>query len=252
MPTNISIKRYRKKGNFRKPAQKSSKRKSNFRSLVSSKGLFIIPPRIRNKVALSFTATLATGFMAGTGTYFVSYANMIYQPFNTSSATMTAAFTLTQGSLISNSPIGYSVLSSQYYRYKVLNVTYDLQLVCGSNQDTMAVSMYPFLWPTGTAGLNPWNSASQPGSVHKVMNQSGASSNENRLLKTYNIRKYLGLTKTQYDSLSDTENDQLPDQLLGINFGFEPLNATVNAQPVSFMLTATYDVEWSSPIRNTN
>lgn len=235
---------------FRKRTLKkyAKKNRSNFRSVVKSSGLYVIPPRIRTKMALSFTATVATGFLATTGTYFNVYANSIYRPFDTSSAPINGGFTLTQGSNVSNSPIGYTVLSAQYGRYKVISVRYELSVVVGNNTDTMAVGAYPFVWSTGTAGLNPWNSQAQPGGVYKVMNQSGESSTSNKLVININNRKALGMTAAQYAAQLDTPTGTNPGQLLACNFGFEPLNATTNAQPVSLDIRAVYLVEWSSPI----
>lgn len=236
----VSAKRYTKK--------RVSKRSSGFKSMVKSSKLFVLPPRMRTRQAMSMTATLGTGLMSVGGAYFVSYANAIYQPFNTASATIAGSFTLTQGSSITQSPVGYTILSSQYGRYKITNVRYELSLVCGSNQDTMAVYIYPFVWNTGTSGLNPFNAQSQPGCKYKVMNQSGASSTDNKIVASYDIRKYLGLSKTQFNAQTDATNAGQPTQLLGVNFGFEPLNATTNAQPVSFDVRAIYTVEWSQPI----
>lgn len=226
----------------------AKKSKGGSYPLVRSKQLFVLPPRLRTKESLSMTGSISVGLLPTLGTYFVTYANSIYQPFNTASATMAGAFTLTQGTSLVNNPIGYTILSSQYGRYKVTNVRYELSVVIGNNTDSMAVYMYPFVWATGTAGLNPFNGQAQPGCKYKVCNQSGASSSDNHLVASYNIRKYLGMTKAQYDGQQDTYKDQTPTQLLGVSFAFETLNATTNAQPVSIDLKAIYTVEWSQPI----
>lgn len=241
-----------KRRSGKRSAKKSYKRagKQNFQALVKSSAMFVLPPRFKTKMALSATMSAAVGTLPAGGSYFCSYGNGIYQPLS-ASPTYTSTFTSTQGSTFIKNPVGFAVLSGMYYRYKVTNVSYDMQVCVGSNTDAMAVYIYPFNWATGAAGLDPYNAQSQPGCKYKVMNQSGASSSHNRLKVSYNIAKYLGMTKTQFGSQIDTPNVGYPTQLLGVCFSFEPLTGTTNVQPVSVDLRCTYTVEWSNPLTMT-
>lgn len=178
----------------------------------------IVPDKQYVKVSSSYAGTVTLAAGANFAAPFAVYANSLYQPFNTAAAvTTTGGFTNTNGSAITQNPIGYQSYSALYNYYRVrssrIKVTLVPNVAVGTSGETVQCTVYPSTFSAGT-GVTTFNvNTNQRYSKWKPIT-SYQDTDKNTVDNYLTSHKALGMSKEQYD-------DQSP-----IAFGSAPAGGT--------------------------
>jgi hypothetical protein len=230
--------------------QKALRLPSQFR------GQTVMPERYSTKLVTSLQFYVpASGMDQVNGNYMDVKVNSIYQPFG-ATYTATGVGTVwsmngqyTTGSSSTLNPIGYTVMSNLYDRYKVLGYSLRFSVMTGVATDILEAMCFPLGQeeiPNPTAGvINSYVFKGQPKCDFKLIHNGGTQ----MIVRNYgSVADLLGMRKQQWldipynDTAGAGANPAYPGY---VGFYMMPLTGATNAQPVIVDVTLTQTVEFT-------
>lgn len=190
------------------------------------------------------------------GNYMDIRVNSINNPFNTTyapnslSPTYSMNGTYVQGFTINTQPMGYTLMSSTYSKYKVLGYKLRVSVMTGTNNDILEAVLCPIgdseIPSTSTGYVNCSVLKGQPKATYKLVHNGGPNAVINQ---KGSVHELLGMRKAQWMDIPSDATTGAPNYPGYVGLFLQPLNGSTNNQPVVVDITLYQIVEFTD-IRN--